>query len=147
MKKICPVLLGLVPILSACSSRIDIPGAPPVDRIEVTHNMDTLSTITDPKEIAAIISFLRSRDTGWHGAIGTFPTPMYNVTFESSGAFRYVVWISVPSGNWIGFRADGKSASDNVLREITPKEWSDLVGMLHIPTMTTSTAPAATSSK
>jgi hypothetical protein len=132
-----PVALIIgVPVLGFVAyehSRISIPPTPPIDKITVTISGDvTVSTTTDPARIASVIAFLNQNDDFWMYSWGTFPTPRYSVRFESAGQLQYVVWISVPSGNWIGFRNAGGTSKDNVLRLISAAEYANILGRLGI---------------
>jgi len=101
-----------------------IPSAP-IDRITVTDLQTQGATAIDnPREIQASIAFLTARRRGWRKPWDTFPSPGYQVEFESHGVLQYVVWIGIDGTNWIGYREGGKAAPDNVLRTISAEERS-----------------------
>ena len=118
----------VVPFGGVLSTEVPAEG---VDRITVTGNGGvTLATVTDPEQVQEVVAFVHARRRGWRKTWHTFPTPGFQVSFESQGEFLYVLWVGRDGANWIGFRGRGKSSADNVLRNISAAERSELLRML-----------------
>ena len=71
--------MSLVLALGACSKR-SFPAVEGTTRIEVRTNRDSLGTITDPGQIAAIVSFVNDHATRWEQPWAGVPVGTLGVT-------------------------------------------------------------------
>lgn len=73
------VLLLPALAIAACSGHA-FPAIECTTRIEVRTNLDSLGTITDPDQIAAIVSFVNERAAGWQQPWAGVPVGTLGVT-------------------------------------------------------------------
>ena len=82
------VVLGLVTQLAGCES-IDAPLFDNITRIEIRrNNNELLSTITDAKQIAAVVTFTDSHHTGWGTPWYGVPAPIIVANFYDRESFK-----------------------------------------------------------
>ena len=82
------VVLGVATLLAGCES-IGVPQLGNVTRIEIRrdHN-ELLSTITDAKQIAAVVTFTDSHRTGWGTPWSGVPIPIIVADFYDGETFK-----------------------------------------------------------
>ncbi|MGH7625078.1 MAG: hypothetical protein ACREOJ_07155 [Gemmatimonadaceae bacterium] len=109
------VLLSLGLAIAACSSRSFSPINGTM-RIDVRANLDSLGTITDPGQIAAIVSFVNERASGWAQPWAGVPVGTLGVTLfrdrDVQGSF------SVGSGFFVTQREGDFFSRDATAGEI-----------------------------
>src|SRR6185312_13078538 len=98
-----------------------------VDRVVVSETNGTSFTITDARKIEYLLQFVDHHRNGWRRPWGTFPTPAYTAKFESDGTMLFVVWIGREGSGWIGFAANSRGTPDQLLRELSEAERSELL--------------------
>jgi hypothetical protein len=121
------LLSPLVIIPLTCFHTIKIPTTTP-DRITVTGNgNEPVAVITNPARIAKVIDFLAAHRRGWQTTSWyTFPTPKYELVFESNGQSPFTVWVGSETSPWLGFDAVG----GKLLKNISATEHSELLDLL-----------------
>ncbi|HEY4330520.1 MAG TPA: hypothetical protein VGN88_12345 [Phycisphaerae bacterium] len=127
------LMVGISGFLWVRSGIIDIPAAP-IDKIHVWGGTDRheLSVIIDPKIIASLEAFLNARKSGWYSPFGTAPTGEYDLIFEAAATHKYILWISLDSANWIGFRSFENPGHD-LYRDISPADHASLLKLFALP--------------
>ena len=124
-------VLNICGFLIACAPPVRIPADADVDRIEITdqkriqttRDLSHPRTISEPDKIAAVLAYLRPRQTWWSPPLFETPSGRYTVSFHKGAKFQFVLWLI---GDGLCGRNDDEDMHDNRCRSLSSAEMQEL---------------------